>query len=122
MRRAQHLLSAERGHTLPAPQDAVHVALTANLGSEIPSSPIRSTIQCVIAVLLFLIPYPSYAKEHGTVVDIWEQRDFYACHYIYQVETETHVYEFLGHSPQTFQQGDTLTFTLDKDLAPGKRV
>ena len=32
------------------------------------------------------------AKERGTVVDTWEQRDFYTRHYIYQVETETHVY------------------------------
>ena len=43
-------------------------------------------------LLLFLIPRMACAKERGTVVDIWEQRDFYARHYIYQVETETHVY------------------------------
>jgi hypothetical protein len=58
------------------------------------------------------------AKERGTVgtvVDIWEQRDLYARHYIYRIETETHVYYFLGNFPQTFQQGDTPTLTLDKD-------
>jgi hypothetical protein len=48
-------------------------------------------------------------------VDIWEQRDFYARHYIYQVGTETHVYEFLGTSPQVFPVGDSVTLTFDKD-------
>jgi hypothetical protein len=66
-------------------------------------------------LLLLLIPCAVCAKERGTVVDIWEQRDFYARHYIYQVETETHVYEFLGNYPRAFQPGDSITFTFDKD-------
>ncbi|MGC2766785.1 MAG: hypothetical protein WB607_14860 [Candidatus Acidiferrum sp.] len=35
-------------------------------------------------LLLFSIPCVACAKERGTVVDIWELKDFYACHYIYQ--------------------------------------
>jgi hypothetical protein len=50
-------------------------------------------------LLLFLIPRMACARERGTVVDIWEQKDFYELHYIYQVETETHVYDFLGNYP-----------------------
>jgi hypothetical protein len=50
-------------------------------------------------LLLFLIPRMACARERGTVVDIWEQKDFYALPYIYQVETETHVYDFLGNYP-----------------------
>jgi hypothetical protein len=66
-------------------------------------------------LLLFLIPCMACAKERGTVVDIWEQRDFYARHYIYQVETETHAHEFLGNYPLAFQVGNSITFTFDKD-------
>jgi hypothetical protein len=66
-------------------------------------------------LLLFMIPCVASAKERGTVVDIWEQKDFYELHYIYQVETETHVYDFLGKYPQAFQMGDSITFTFDKD-------
>jgi hypothetical protein len=35
-------------------------------------------------LLLFSIPCVACAKERGTVVDILELKDFYACHYIYQ--------------------------------------
>jgi hypothetical protein len=49
-------------------------------------------------LLLFLVPRVVCARERGTVADIWEQRDFDARHYIYQVETEKHVYDFLGNA------------------------
>jgi hypothetical protein len=39
----------------------------------------------------------------------------YELQYIYQVETETRVYEFIGNHPQAFRLGDSITFTFDKD-------
>jgi hypothetical protein len=68
-----------------------------------------------LATLLLLVPRAVWAKERGSVVDIWEQRDSYGhrC-YIYQVETETHVYDFLGDCHQAFQRGDSITLTFDR--------
>jgi hypothetical protein len=68
-----------------------------------------------LALLLFsLVPCMVYSKDRGTVVDIWEQKDSYGHHfYIYQVETETHVYDFLGEPPQAFQPGNTISFVVD---------
>lgn len=72
--------------------------------------------QFSFTLLVILIPCVAYAQERGTVVDIWQQIDLYQHHYsIYKVETQTHFYEFLGDYPQTFQLGDSVTFTLDKD-------
>jgi hypothetical protein len=68
-----------------------------------------------VAVLLFLIPAMARAKERGTVVAIWEQRNFYEHFYSYRVETDTHFYVFLGDSVQAFQLGDLFVFTIDKD-------
>jgi hypothetical protein len=72
-----------------------------------------------VALLIMLIPCVTYAKERGTVVDIWHQIDLSEHHYcIYRVETGTHFYELLellGEYPQAFQLGDSLVFTLDKD-------
>jgi hypothetical protein len=57
----------------------------------------------------------AHAKERGTVVNIWEQRDSHGNHfYIYQVETETHAYAFLGNYPLAFHQGDSITITFDR--------
>lgn len=68
----------------------------------------------VVAVLFFLIPWATHAKERGTVVDIWEQMDSYGNHfYIYQVETETNLYDFLGDGAQVFHAGDTITFAIN---------
>jgi hypothetical protein len=69
-----------------------------------------------VTLLVMLIPCVTHAKERGTIVDIWHQIDLYEHHYcVYRVETQTHFYEFLGEYPQSFQLGDSLTFTLDKD-------
>jgi hypothetical protein len=68
-----------------------------------------------VALLVILIPCMTYAKERGTIIDIWHQVDLHEHHScLYRVETETHFYEFLGEYPQVFQLGDSLTFTLDK--------
>jgi len=69
-----------------------------------------------ITLLIILIPCVVDAKEHGTIVDIYQQIDLSERRsYIYRVETETHFYEFLGEYPQAFQLGDSFAFTLDKD-------